>query len=67
MWWRVLTRITKQFLDSTNLVVNDVHLWTDSADVLFWLKDHPSRWNVFVANRCSEIYTSVPHASWHHV
>ena len=42
-------------------------MWTDSADVLFWLKDHPSRWNVFVANRCSEIHTSQPLALWHHV
>ena len=40
---------------------------SDSADVLFWLKDHPSRWNVFVANRCSEIHTAQPHALWHHV
>ena len=35
--------------------------------MLFWLKDHPSRWGVFVANRCSEIHTLLPDAFWHHV
>ena len=63
----LLVRIVKQFIDSAIFSINDVHLWTDSADVLFWLKDHPSRWNVFVANRCSEIHTVQPHALWHHV
>ena len=63
----LLVRIAKQFIESTTLDISDVHLWTDSADVLFWLKDHPSRWIVFVANRCSEIHTSQRHALWHHV
>ena len=47
--------------------INSTHLWSVSADVLFWLKDHPARWGVFVANRCSEIHTLLPHACWHHV
>ena len=33
----------------------------------FWIKDHPSRWGVFAANRCSEIHTLLPDAYWHHV
>ena len=68
LWAAVLlVRIVKTFVDFTDLAVSDVHLWTDSADALFWLKDHPSRWNVFAANRCSEIHTAQPHALWHHV
>ena len=63
----ILTRLAKKFLDSTTLDICDVHLWTDSTDVLFWLRDHPSRWNLFIANRCSEIHTSLPNAIWHHV
>ena len=35
--------------------------------MLFWLKDHPSRWGVFFANRCSEIRTLLPDVFWHHV
>ena len=46
---------------------NSVHLWSDSSDVLCWLKDRPSEWPVFVANRCSEILTLMPGAFWHQV
>ena len=63
----LLTRLTHNFYSTSTMSIANVHLWTDSADVLFWLKDHPSRWNVFVANRCSEIHTLMPNAYWHHV
>ncbi|XP_046391496.1 uncharacterized protein LOC124159621 [Ischnura elegans] len=45
----------------------EIHLWTDSQDVLYWLRDHPSRWPTFVANRCSDIHSLVPNVKWHHV
>ena len=35
--------------------------------MLFWLKDHPSRWGVFVANWCNEIHTLLPDAFSHHL
>jgi hypothetical protein len=63
----LLTRLARRILDSTKLQIDDVHVWTVSADVLFWLRDHPSRWNTFIANRCSEIHTSLPNAFWHHI
>ena len=63
----LLARLTQAFKESFPLKVECIHLWSDSADVLFWLKDHPSRWGVFVANRCSEIHTMLPDAFWHHV
>ena len=63
----LLARLTQTFKESFPLKVESIHLWSDSADVLLWLKDHPSRWGVFVANRCSEIHTLLPDAFWHHV
>ena len=63
----LLALLTHTFIESFPLKIDSIHLWLDSADVLFWLKDHPSRWGVFVANRCSEIYTLLPDAFWHHV
>ena len=63
----LLARLVQTFKESFPLKFESIHLWSDSADVLFWLKDHPSRWGVFVANRCSEIHTLLPDAFWHHV
>ena len=42
-------------------------LWTDSKDVLHWLSKHPSAWETFVANRCSQIFDLVPNAVVKHV
>ena len=58
----LLARLVQTFIESFPIKIESIHLWSDSADVLFWLKDHPSRWGVFVANRCSEIHTLLPDA-----
>jgi len=44
-----------------------VHLWSDSTVTLGWIRGHPSLWKTFVANRVSEIQTTLPDAQWHHV
>ncbi|XP_063838111.1 uncharacterized protein LOC135087201 [Ostrinia nubilalis] len=46
---------------------SNVHAWTDSTIVLAWLNSLPSRWKVFVANRVSEILTSMNPYQWSHV
>lgn len=43
------------------------HCWTDSTVVLAWVKQHPSRWKMFVANRVTEIQERLPNVEWHHV
>ena len=63
----LLARLVRTLIESFPLKVESIHLWSDSADVLFLLKDYPSRLGVFVANRCSEIHTLLPDAYWHHV
>ncbi|XP_008206110.1 uncharacterized protein LOC103316095 [Nasonia vitripennis] len=35
--------------------------------VLAWLQGHPSKWKTFIANRVSEISSSLPSAVWKHV
>lgn len=37
--------------------LNSEHLSSDSQDVLYWLRDHPSRWQTFIANRNSDFVT----------
>ncbi|XP_011868288.1 PREDICTED: uncharacterized protein LOC105562229, partial [Vollenhovia emeryi] len=44
-----------------------VHLWLDSTVALGWIRGHPSSWKTYVANRVSEIQTTLPGALWHHV
>lgn len=41
--------------------------WTDSMIVLAWLRQHPSTWTTYVANRVSELQTSLATVSWNHV
>ncbi|XP_066597121.1 uncharacterized protein [Prorops nasuta] len=39
-----------------------VMAWSDSRDVLAWIRKHPAHWKVFVANRVSYIQTELPSA-----
>lgn len=50
-----------------NIEKTYLHAWTDSMVVLSWLKSHPSRWKVFVANRVSEIISYLDSHHWSHV
>ncbi|XP_011859229.1 PREDICTED: uncharacterized protein LOC105556738 [Vollenhovia emeryi] len=45
----------------------DYWCWTDSMIVLAWLKQPPSRWKTFVANRVSKIQRLLPEGKWNHV
>ncbi|KAM0726171.1 hypothetical protein ACS0PU_008252 [Formica fusca] len=44
-----------------------MHLWSDSTVALGWIRGHPASWKTYVANRVSEIQTSLPDAVWHHI
>ncbi|XP_062541377.1 uncharacterized protein LOC134209407 [Armigeres subalbatus] len=41
--------------------------WTDSTIVKYWLASPPSRWQIFVANRVSEIQHITSSGVWNHV
>ncbi|XP_076397896.1 uncharacterized protein LOC105664063 [Megachile rotundata] len=43
------------------------HCWTDSTIVLSWLRQQPSQWQTFVANRVSKIQNALPDVTWLHV
>ncbi|XP_046406924.1 uncharacterized protein LOC124171707 isoform X1 [Ischnura elegans] len=63
----LLAKLTNHHTKRFESELLKIHLWTDSQDVLCWLKEHPSRWPTFVANRCSDIHTLVPTANWRHI
>lgn len=45
----------------------DTFLWSDSTITLCWIKSDAARWNVFVANRVSEIQELTSTQHWRHV
>ena len=63
----LLARLSVKVLRALNLEKVDIFLFSDSTDVLHWLKEHPSKWPMFVANRCSKIHSYLPEAFWSHV
>ncbi|XP_029156972.1 uncharacterized protein LOC114929574 [Nylanderia fulva] len=63
----LLVRLVQQTLPLIGAEKAPLHLWSDSTVVLGWIRGHPSSWVTFVANRVSEIQTSLPDALWHHV
>ena len=63
----LLARLTMRVVQALNLPQSEVHLWSDSTIVLSWLQKQPSHWTTFVANRVSEIQTTLPNARWHHI
>ena len=52
----LLARFAVKVLKVLQLMSVKIFLFTDSTDVLYWLKDHPSKWTMFVANICSTIH-----------
>ena len=64
----LLARLTVKLQRALDLPSSEIFLFIDSQDVLFWLREHPSKWSsVFVRNRCSKIHNKVPEAFWSHV
>lgn len=59
-----LVRFTVKTLDYNSILV---YCWSDSTITLAWLKKHPSNWKTFVANRVTEIQTTLTHAKWGHI
>ena len=63
----LLVKLTVKVLRALKLDSVSIYLHTDSTDVLYWLKEHPSKWERFVKHRCSAIHTLLPEAFWCHV
>lgn len=60
----LLVKLMEFVWESLSLVSAPCHCWTDSTVVFAWVREHPSRWKTFVANRVSKIQSRLPDASW---
>lgn len=63
----LLTRLVASLKPLIGTVAAPIHLWSDSTVALGWIRGHPASWTTYVANRVSEIQTTLPEAIWHHV
>ncbi|XP_076280087.1 uncharacterized protein LOC143219483 [Lasioglossum baleicum] len=63
----LLSRLMHFVASSLDLIEVPCYCWTDSTVALAWLKSHPSKWKMFVANRVADVQTRLPHAIWQHV
>ena len=63
----LLSRLVIYLLKNLKREPAKVFCSSDSKVVLAWLQAHPSRWKPFMANRVSEIVSSIPTAIWGHV
>lgn len=63
----LLAKLLKYVSENLNIPKENIHAYTDSTVVLAWLQSHPSKWKTFIANRTSEILTTLPRSHWHHV
>ncbi|XP_073959790.1 uncharacterized protein [Choristoneura fumiferana] len=63
----LLTKLLLEIANVLNIPRSDVRAWTDSTVVLAWLNKHPSNWKTFVANRISEIHSTLEPSQWAHV
>jgi hypothetical protein len=63
----LLTRLIEWVITSLQLREIPLYGWTDSTVALAWLRQHPTRWSSYVANRVSEVQTRLPGIRWNHV
>ncbi|XP_065356330.1 uncharacterized protein LOC135950724 [Calliphora vicina] len=63
----LLAKLVKYVTNSMKFGQCDIHLWTDSLIVIGWLSKPPWSWETYVANRTSQIHSSLPNATWRHV
>lgn len=63
----LLAKLLVEIAEVLQIPRNKVRAWTDSTVVLAWLNKHPSNWKTFVANRISEIHSTLEPSQWSHV
>ena len=61
------TRLGKYVSSALGVSAEEVSYWTDSMNVMYWVRSLSRRFTVEVGNRISEIQQNSEPANWHHV
>lgn len=64
----LLAKLTVNTINALNISIDNIYLFSDSTIVLSWIASEPSNLKTFVANRVSEIQTTLKDSvKWYHV
>ncbi|XP_032690541.1 uncharacterized protein LOC116853521, partial [Odontomachus brunneus] len=63
----LLARLLEFVRSELNLTGAPCVCWSNSTIVLAWLRQHPSKWKTFVANRVAEVQGRLPGVEWRHI
>lgn len=55
----LLSQLLTETAEALNIPTDKITAWTDSTTVLAWINSHHSKCKTFVANRTSEIFTTM--------
>ena len=61
------THLSKEVGDALNIPVEQHFFWSDSMNVLWWVRSHSKRFKTDVGNRIAEIQMSSQGRQWRHV
>jgi len=60
-------QVTESVSNVLEIPLRDAEFWTDSMDVLFWIRGQGRSWKTFVGNRIGEIQASTEPSQWRHI
>jgi hypothetical protein len=63
----LLSQLLEEVKIALKLPLSTTRAWSDSTVTLAWIKTCPSKLKTFVANRVTEIISTVPADHWHHI
>ncbi|XP_060854867.1 uncharacterized protein LOC132932494 [Metopolophium dirhodum] len=63
----LLPQLMHSLMESLQLQVDAVTMWTDSTVTLQWIQSDAYKWTTFVSNRVSQVQSLVRAAEWRHV
>ena len=60
-------RLTEDVSKTLNIQMSDVTFWSDSMNVLWWVRNHSRNFKPFISNRIGEIQTNSKPEQWRYV
>ena len=60
-------RLTEDVSKTLNIQMSDVTFWSDSMNVLWWVRNHSRNFKPFISNRIGEIQTNSKPEQWRYI